>query len=114
MPTTVDAGYERAPELLVFEGISDSLGLPLIPLVLIALLYAIMQLLARKDVPQMVFLLSSIFFFFMLIRSMNYATIRHVLPMTPLLLILVGKMLGDLMNPSTATGPRRPLGYGLL
>jgi Dolichyl-phosphate-mannose-protein mannosyltransferase len=112
--STVDENVTQSSELLVFGAIADGVGLPVIPVVVLALLYAIMRLLAKRDVPQILFLLSSIFIYFMLIRNLHYATIRHVLPMIPPLLVLVGKMISDLLDPASAQGRRRPLGYGLL
>jgi 4-amino-4-deoxy-L-arabinose transferase-like glycosyltransferase len=110
---TMTGDIQRS-DMLVLGGIIDGLGLPLIPVIVLALFYAIGRLWVQRDVPQILFLLSSIFVFYMAIRNLHYTTIRHVLPMSPLLLILVGKMIVDLLDPATERGLRRPLGYGLL
>ena len=112
--TVVGAGSGEAGEVLVLRGILDALGMPVFFLVLLALIYAAVGVLRKQDIRQNLFLASTLLPFFLTISNIHYASIRHVLPMVPPLLILVGKMFADLIGRSAARGVRHWLGYGML
>jgi hypothetical protein len=62
-----------------------------------ALLYGT-WLLVRREHWRSIVLIGSMFVpFLLLISNVNYASMRHVLPLAPPLLLLVGKMMADLM-----------------
>lgn len=106
-----DRKEEIAPVVLqrIFEASGFALGIA----ISLAVCYAVLQLMVGRKVREIVFVAVLIVPFFLMISNVHYASVRHVLPMVPPLLILVGKMLADLVTPG-ARQARRWVGYGLI
>ncbi len=94
--TTIGASPDAIPGVQVAGAILDSLELPVCLLVVAALFYFSILTFRRKHLRQTGFLMSTVVPFYLLISNVHYASIRHVLPIVPPLLIMVGKMLCDL------------------
>lgn len=97
------------PLLQLYEVLGPALAL----LVGAALIYAA-RLLLHREWWRSVALIGSMFVpYLLLINNVHYATIRHVLPLAPPLLLLVGKMMADLLAARNRLGTGAGVAAGL-
>jgi Dolichyl-phosphate-mannose-protein mannosyltransferase len=111
--TTTTLGLKDHPLLLVLRAVLNAAGTVVGVILLVALVYALATISSAKGAARVLFVTAVPLCYFAVIANINYASVRHVMPLMPPLLILVARMLVELMRAARESRIRQWGAYGL-